>query len=30
MMASAAAAHMTVTMTVAALHEHNGITGVGG
>jgi hypothetical protein len=30
MMTSAAAAHVTVTMAVAALHKHDGITGVGG
>jgi hypothetical protein len=29
MMTSAAAAHMTVTMAVAALHQHRGIAGVG-
>jgi hypothetical protein len=30
MVTSAAAAHMAVTMTVTALHQHNGIAGVGG
>jgi hypothetical protein len=30
MMTAAAAAHVTVAMAVTALHQHGGITGVGG